>query len=70
MSLEEAEKDDQTAVVVVTGEGRAFSAGQDMNTMGSEDGAPSEFGRAPKDTTFGRCLWQVTSEVRRPPARR
>ena len=41
-ALAEAETDDQVAVAVITGEGRAFSAGQDLQEM--QDGLSGDDG--------------------------
>ena len=68
--LEAAAADPDTAVVVVTGRGRAFSAGADMKAMGSnvqssDGGGEIRSGDAPipadpADSAFGRCLRIVT----------
>ena len=70
--LEEAAEDPTVAVVVVTGRGRAFSAGADMKQMGSSVEGAAEgdsnipasdepIPADPADSAFGRCLQQVTS---------
>ena len=59
-ALAEAETDDQVAVAVITGEGRAFSAGQDLQEM--QDGLSGDDGA---EHLFPSMLKQLT-EFRKP----
>ena len=59
-ALAEAEADDQVAVAVITGEGRAFSAGQDLQEM--QDGLSGDNGA---EHLFPSMLKQLT-EFRKP----
>ena len=63
-ALSDAEHDSRVAVCVITGEGRAFCAGQDMNEMNETSSSPTQFPSLLKTlTNFSKPLLAAVNGI-------